>query len=106
MNKYLVFETKEQAEATIPLNRIKKIRLDNRLYCLARNIEGFRVFEKSCPHLGEDLSKGNLNPAGEIVCPWHSFRFSLFSGDESQKRCRSLNIYRTEWENGQLFVWV
>ncbi|SMD34866.1 Ferredoxin subunit of nitrite reductase or a ring-hydroxylating dioxygenase [Reichenbachiella faecimaris] len=106
MEKYLVFESKEQAERVIPLNQIKKIRIGKEEFCLAHTINGFVAFEKNCPHMGDDLSKGKINSLGEVVCPWHSYRFSLTLGDECENRCDGLQTYRTDWENGQLHVFV
>lgn len=106
MDKVLVFESKEQAERVIPLNEIRKIRIDKLEICLVNTRKGFVAFEKECPHLGDDLSKGKINPDGEVVCPWHSYRFNLSTGDENENRCDSLIIYRTDWENEQLYVFV
>lgn len=106
MDKYLVFESKEQAEKAIPLNQIKKIRIDKRLLCMAHTLQGFVAFDKNCPHLGDDLSRGTLNNSDEIVCPWHSYRFSLHTGEESEKQCGTLQIFRTDWESGQLFIFL
>lgn len=106
MDKVLVFESKEQAESVIPLNQIKKVRIGKLELCLANTSKGFKAFEKECPHLGDDLSKAKINPACEVVCPWHSYRFDLVTGDENKSRCDSLKIYHTDWENEQLYVFV
>lgn len=106
MDKYLVFESKEQAERVIPLNQIKKIRIGKLELCLAKTHQGFKAFEKNCPHLGDDLSKGKINPMGEVVCPWHSYRFNLTSGEECENRCAELKTYRVEWEEEGLVVFV
>lgn len=104
MDKYLVFETKEQAEKAIPLNQIKKIRIDQLILCLAHTPNGFVAFERECPHLGDDLSRGMINSSFEIVCPWHSYRFDLNTGEENENRCKPLKRYPITWENHQLFV--
>ncbi|WP_422360906.1 Rieske (2Fe-2S) protein [Reichenbachiella sp.] len=106
MDKYLVFESKEQAESVILLNQIKKIRIGKLEICLANTRIGFVAFEKECPHLGDDLSKGKINPMGEVVCPWHSYKFSLETGEECESRCRGLRIYQVAWEGEQLFVFA
>ncbi|WP_456459926.1 Rieske (2Fe-2S) protein [Reichenbachiella sp.] len=106
MDKVLVFESKEQAERVIPLNEIRKIRIDKLEICLANTRKGFVAFEKECPHLGDDLSKGKINLDGELVCPWHSYRFSLTSGEECENRCGGLKTYPVGWEGEQLFVFV
>ncbi len=45
----------------------------------------FRVGEKvlcvenSCPHRGAALAEGRIQD-GEVICPWHGWRFSLENG--------------------------
>lgn len=44
---------------------------------------GGRVFAclDSCPHKGGYLSEGLVSAKrGEVICPWHRFRFDLASG--------------------------
>lgn len=104
MTKVLIFESKEKAEKTIAPGRIVKIQIDDLRICLSRIGEAFFAFEEKCPHMSEDLGKGRINPFGEVVCPWHDYRFSMKSGEESDKRCRDLKTYELSWEEGQLFV--
>jgi len=41
--------------------------------------EGYRIYEGICPHLLGPLIKGEIQK-GEIICPWHGYRFDLKSG--------------------------
>lgn len=106
MTKCHVFHTRQEAESIIPLNTIRKIQIEDRQYCLANTSQGFIAFEKECPHLRDDLSKGTLNTTPEVVCPWHSYRFNLITGDEHANRCGSLKIFQTEWDADGLHIYV
>ena len=106
MNSVLIFDSKSAAERIIPLNQIRKIRIEKMEICLAHTTEGFIAFEKECPHMSDDLSKGKINYQMEVVCPWHTYRFSLNTGQESNQKCKDLKLYKTEWIAGELFVWL
>jgi nitrite reductase/ring-hydroxylating ferredoxin subunit len=104
LNKHLIFENKSEAEKAIPLNSIRKIKIEERIYALANTPKGFRTFSRSCPHAGADLSQGRLNYLGEIVCPLHAYRFNFLDGEEDSRRCPSIKIYQTFWEEDKLYV--
>ncbi|MBX2942519.1 MAG: Rieske 2Fe-2S domain-containing protein [Cyclobacteriaceae bacterium] len=61
--------------------------------CLARVNDDFFAIEDKCSHNGEPLSKGRINYLGEVVCPWHGYRFQLKTGRESGERSRDLETY-------------
>ncbi|MFY0626142.1 MAG: Rieske (2Fe-2S) protein [Reichenbachiella sp.] len=104
MAKDLIFESKKQAETSVPLNGVIKINVDGIIICLTRTPFGYFAFEKTCPHMSDDLSKGNINNENEIVCSWHSFRFNLRTGEEVERRCKDLKRYSVVEENNQLFI--
>jgi nitrite reductase/ring-hydroxylating ferredoxin subunit len=60
--------------------------------------------ENKCPHNGESLSKGTINYLGEVVCPWHGYRFNLKNGREGNERCRDLEVYPTKENVEGVFV--
>ena len=104
MDRHLIFESKAEAEKVIPVNSIRKIKIDERIYALAHTPKGFKTFNPSCPHAGADLSQGRLNYLGEIVCPLHAYQFNFLDGEESSRRCPPLKTYPTFWEAGKLYV--
>ena len=46
---------------------------------LSGSAAGFVAFENKCPHAQGPVGEGRLH-GGEIVCPWHFFRFDLATG--------------------------
>ena len=69
-------EAKERIKASQPqLVVIGSVRI-----CLVRMDDNFFAVGDKCSHNGESLSKGKINFLGEVVCPWHGYRFSLQSG--------------------------
>ena len=104
MGKVKLFASCEEAMAAIPDGGTTTRQIDGHTLCLVNFRGKLFVMENSCPHLGESLSKGKVNYLGEIVCPWHSYRFSLISGEESQRRCSDLRTYLVSVEEGGLWI--
>ncbi|MFQ5504741.1 MAG: nitrite reductase small subunit NirD [Planctomycetota bacterium] len=67
---------------------------------------GDRVFclEDSCPHRGAALSEGTIMD-GEIVCPWHGWRYQLEDGEcTTLPGSQSARCFEVKVEDGR--VWV
>lgn len=71
----------------------KLLIVNQRRICLARVEDQFFAVADKCSHNGESLSKGKINYLGEVVCPWHGYRFQLRTGRESAERSRDLDTY-------------
>ncbi len=99
-----IYNSLADAKAEIPVGKARKLILNNIPICLARTQAGFFAVEDTCPHLGESLSKGTTNYLNEIVCPWHSYRFSLANGSECKYRTRSLKTYIIKAEEDGLYL--
>ncbi|MDN5201573.1 Rieske 2Fe-2S domain-containing protein [Fulvivirgaceae bacterium BMA10] len=104
MKWYKIFNSLEIATQKIPVNTAKLLLIGDRRICLAHTLEGFFAVSDTCTHLGESLSKGNLNYLNEVICPWHSYRFNLKTGEECERRCRALETYAIKLTNDGLFI--
>lgn len=94
-NQHKLFHSKAEAEQALPLNKPQKLRVAGlqEAICLVRTRSGIFAVADDCPHLGESLSKGTTNYLNEVVCPWHSYRFSLLTGAECENRTQKLKTY-------------
>jgi len=72
--------------------------------CLAHTQAGLFAVENACPHLGDALSRGTTNYLNEIICPWHSYRFHLGTGEECRGRTRPLKRFDLEAREDGLYV--
>jgi len=52
------------------------------------------------------LSKGKVNYLGEVICPWHNYRFDLQSGRESSTRSADLITYPLKIDEAGFFVGI
>ncbi len=75
-----IFDTSAKAKDRIIHARPQLVVIGDIRICLARVGDSFYAVGDKCSHNGESLSKGQINFLGEVVCPWHGYRFSLKSG--------------------------
>ncbi|MEQ9423927.1 MAG: Rieske 2Fe-2S domain-containing protein [Cyclobacteriaceae bacterium] len=88
-----LFESMQQALTTVRPRQPYQIKIDDNRICLVNHNDQLFAIQNSCPHLGESLSKGSVNYLGEIVCPWHSYRFNLKTGEECERRCSDADTF-------------
>lgn len=104
MKKLLLFENKSYMDRTIAVGQKRQVKADGKLICLIRTANSLIAFYDQCPHLGAALSAGHLNALNEVICPWHSFRFDLTSGEESNHRCSSLKFIEVSIEDNKTYL--
>lgn len=39
-----------------------------------------RCYDARCPHMGADLTKASVGGKGDVICPWHGYRYDGKSG--------------------------
>jgi nitrite reductase/ring-hydroxylating ferredoxin subunit len=93
-----IFNSLEEAEAFLPVQQPKALQVENKAVCIVRTTTGMFALRDRCPHNGELLNKGRLNGYGEIICPWHGYRFQLSTGRECNQRSQDVETFpiRTE----------
>jgi nitrite reductase/ring-hydroxylating ferredoxin subunit len=63
----------------LPQGTVVQVQAGDRWYALA-NVGGvLHALDNNCPHNGGPLGRGVLE-GGELVCPWHSWRWDVSSG--------------------------
>ena len=85
-----LFDSIEEAKRILPNKTPQLVKAFGKNICVIRIDERLQAFENECPHMGESLHRGKLNYLNEIVCPLHSYRFDIQTGEESNRRCGSL----------------
>ena len=108
--QHKLFDTLTEAERALPLGKPQKLWVAGRAeaVCLVRNRAGIFAVSDVCPHLGESLSKGTTNYLNEVICPWHSYRFSLVNGRECNNRSSNLKTFKVELLSDGVYLqlWV
>ena len=90
MKRVLLFNSESEADEQVPEGAIRAVNVKGSRLCITRSGGRYYAIEDSCPHMSVRLTNGHLNALGEIVCPWHGYRYSLRTGEEIAKRCGDL----------------
>lgn len=101
-----LFGGMDEAERLLANGRPQLVVADGKKICLAlRDQRLFAVADK-CTHNGESLSKGTVNYLGEVICPWHGYRFQLSTGRESQERSADLETFPVKVESDGVYLLI
>lgn len=99
-----VFSSGEEARQRLKENIPQLLVVRGQSICLVMRENLLYAIENKCSHNGESLSKGLVNFLGEVLCPWHGYRFNLKTGRECAERSRDLQIYPVKENEEGVFV--
>jgi len=88
-----IFSSQEEVQSKLRENAPYRIEVLGKVICVVLRQNVLYAFENKCSHNGEALNKGSINYLGEIVCPWHGYRFNIKTGRECGERCRDLETF-------------
>lgn len=106
LNWHKVFHSIAEAKEQVPQRKLKLLVLEGRNICFAHTAAGFFALDDACPHMSYSLSKGTTNYLNEVICPWHSYRFSLADGRECEWRTRKAVTYPVEIREDGVYVGI
>ncbi len=99
-----VFDSTGAARAIVTPGRPQLLVVHGRRICLVLIGDRLLAVQDKCSHNGESLSKGTVNFLGEIICPWHGYRFNLKTGRESDERSHDLETFPVREETDGVFL--
>jgi len=99
-----IFSTEAEAKNKIIPDKPQLLIIHGKRICLVYREGQFFAIQDSCSHNGESLSKGNVNYLGEIVCPWHNYRFALNTGKASDSNSTDLATYPIKIDESGFFI--
>lgn len=101
-----IFNSEEDARDVLKEHKPRLLIVKGKRICLALHDGHFFAVQDSCSHNGESLSKGQVNYLGEIICPWHNYRFQLQSGQACDSSCPDLTTYPLKCDESGVFIGV
>lgn len=104
MNWVKIFNTSQEAFDRIAEKQPRLLVVHEKRICLVRQGNELAAVSNSCTHNGESLSKGKVNFANEIVCPWHGYQFDLRTGREYQQRSADLETFPIKIEADGVYI--
>jgi nitrite reductase/ring-hydroxylating ferredoxin subunit len=102
-----IFKDKELIEKHLKIGSMIAVKAEELRICIVRTAETeFYGIDDRCPHNEAYFSKGYLNSVKEVVCPWHSYCYSLKTGEEQHQRTRKARLFEVCIRNGGLWLKV
>jgi 3-phenylpropionate/trans-cinnamate dioxygenase ferredoxin subunit len=99
-----IFITPSETRSRLLENKPRLLVVHGKRICLVLHNNKAYAVGDTCPHNGESLSRGSINQWGEIICPWHGYRYQLKNGRESSERCRDLETYPTKEDETGFYI--
>lgn len=106
MNWVQIFPSAGVARQRIAENRPQLVIVHGKRICLVLRQGRFCAFQDTCPHNGESLSKGTINYLGEVICPWHGYRFNVKTGRESSERSPDLEMFLIREDDTGFYIGI
>lgn len=104
MNWVKIFNTSQEAFERVPDGEPRLLVVGEERICLVRRGDRLSAVSNRCTHNGESLSKGKVNVANEIVCPWHGYQFDLHTGREYQQRSADLETFPIKIDTSGVYI--
>jgi len=101
-----VFSEPLQAKERIVQGKPQLLLIGDVRICLVRLEDKFLAVQDNCTHNGQSLSSGTINYLGEVVCPWHGYRFNLTTGRETGERSGDLVTYPVREDENGVYLWI
>ncbi len=101
-----IFSGEEEALQRLLNNKPQLVIANGQRICLVNANKRFFAVQDSCTHSGASLSLGTINYLGEIICPLHSYCFSLQTGQELSSRSRDLKTYPIKIDDSGFFIGI
>lgn len=101
-----LFSNDAEARQRLQNNKPQLVIAYGKRICLVLHNQSFFAVQDSCSHSGASLSQGIVNYLGEIVCPLHSYCFSLQTGQELSSRSRDLITYPVKIDETGFYIGI
>lgn len=101
-----IFSSDEEARKRIRPDKPQLLVVNGKRICLVLHNNNFLAVQDACSHNGESLSKGQVNYLGEIVCPWHGYRFELNTGRACDSSCADLKTFLVRIDGDGFYIAV
>ncbi len=85
-------------------NQMCIVEADGKKITLALKDEKLYAFAHKCPHASGIMADGFIDPAGNVVCPLHRYRFSIQNGRNTSGEGYFLRTYPVKHTDEGVFV--
>ena len=100
-------EAKACRGAELAENSVRRVSIEGRAIALVRCGGQLYALADSCPHKGGYLSDGHVHAGrGELICPWHRFRFRLSDGASVTNPEMRAHTYPVREQDGDILIGI
>jgi nitrite reductase/ring-hydroxylating ferredoxin subunit len=92
------------AELSFAENGLTTVEVNNKTVCLALHKNEVLACSHKCPHAGGMMANGYIDALGNIVCPLHRYKFSLYNGRNVSGEGYYLKTFPVEIRNEGIFI--
>jgi nitrite reductase/ring-hydroxylating ferredoxin subunit len=95
-----------KSESELVLNResIGTLEVNGQKLCISKFDNRWFAFASICPHAGAPLSEGYVDEEANVVCPVHSYRFSIKNGRNAEGEEYRLRTHPVECRPEGVFI--
>jgi 3-phenylpropionate/trans-cinnamate dioxygenase ferredoxin subunit len=101
-----IFNSLDESNSILAENKPRLLAVRDKRICLTRFNGKLLAVQDKCTHNGESLSKGSVNYLGEIICPWHGYRFNLKNGRECNQQSTDLECFPIKEDEEGIFIYI
>ena len=91
-------------ELSFTSNGLAQLEIAGKIICLSRQGDQLSACTAKCPHAGGILADGYVDPLGNIVCPFHRYKFNLKTGRNISGEGYFLKIFPVEMRPDGIYI--
>jgi|SRR5580698_4992498 nitrite reductase/ring-hydroxylating ferredoxin subunit len=103
-NWYKVFNS--ECEIKVAENGMSVIEVNGKNVCITKFEREWFAFASSCPHAGAPLSEGCIDSKGNVICPFHNYKFNIKNGRVANNEGYILRTYPLELRPDGIFIGI
>ena len=85
-------------------NGLLETEVEGKRICLAKTEKGLFACAAKCPHASGELAEGEIDGAGNIVCPIHRYKFDPENGRNVSGEGYYLKTYPLEVREDGIYI--
>jgi len=91
-------------ELVLAEQSVKVIEVEDKLICLGRYKGHYYALKNKCMHAGGYLGEGQCDFEGNVICPFHRYRYSLVTGKNTSGEGYYAITYPLETRKDGLYI--
>ena len=88
----------------LEINQVKAVKVEGKFYCIGRLGDAYYAITNQCPHAGGPLGQGHCDAHGNVVCPFHRYKFNLKTGRNVSGQGYYVDTFPTETREDGLYI--